>query len=99
MRAADPDVIEEWKWNTPVWSRSGIICTGEACRKVVKLTFAHGPALPDPMGLFNFSLAGNLRRAIDIHAGDMVEPAALTALLRAAVARNLAAAGQRGGPG
>lgn len=99
IRAADPDVTEEWKWNIPVWSRAGILCTGETYQKVVKLTFAHGAALPDPSGLFNSSLTGNLRRAIDIREGEMPEPAAFTALVRAAAARNLAAQGKKGRQG
>lgn len=89
--AADPEVVEEWKWRgTPVWSRSGIICTGEAYRSVVKLTFAHGAALPDPSCLFNSSLDGKVRRAIDLREGDAMDSVALTALVQAAVARNIA---------
>lgn len=92
IRAADPDVVEEWKWRgTPVWSHDGMICTGEAYRDVVKLTFAHGAALPDPAGLFNASLEGKVRRAIDVHEGDRLDAKALQALVRAAIARNLAA--------
>jgi hypothetical protein len=88
--AADPQIIEEWKWRgTPVWSRGGIVCTGETYKSVVKLTFAQGAALEDPAGLFNSSLAGNTRRAIDIHEGDRIDAAALKALIRAAVALNL----------
>src|SRR5579863_2439265 len=93
--AADPEIAEEWKWvkattpGTPVWSHGGIICTGETYKNVVKMTFAKGAALEDPSGLFNSSLDGNLRRAIDIHEGDKVNEAALKALIRAAVALNL----------
>src|SRR5271166_2458851 len=90
IHAADPEIVEEWKWmGTSVWSHGGIVCTGETYRKVVKLTFAKGAALPDPSGLFNSSLEGNVRRAIDIHEGDKIDEAALTDLLRAAVALNL----------
>jgi len=86
---ADPEMDEEWKWMaTPVWSHHGIVCTGEAYAKVVKLTFAQGARLPDPSRLFNASLAGNTRRAIDIHEGEKVEPGAFKALVKAAVARN-----------
>jgi hypothetical protein len=86
---ADPDVIEEWKWmGTPVWSHHGIICTGESYTKVVKLTFAHGARLPDPSRLFNSSLEGNTRRALDIHEGEIVDAGAFKALVKAAVARN-----------
>lgn len=85
----DPRIIEEWKWmGTPVWSRDGIVCTGESYKKVVKLTFAHGASLPDPSRLFNSSLAGNMRRAIDIHEGETVDVRAFKALVKAAVARN-----------
>ena len=95
IRAADPEIAEEWKWvkattpGTPVWSHGGIICTGETYKNVVKMTFAKGAALEDPSGLFNSSLDGNVRRAIDIHEGDKVNEAALKALIRAAVALNL----------
>ena len=90
IRAADPGIVEEWKWmGTPVWSHGGIVCTGETYKSVVKLTFARGAALEDPAGLFNSSLDGNVRRAIDIHEGDAVDAAALTNLVRAAVALNL----------
>ena len=90
IHAADPEIVEEWKWmGTPVWSHSGIVCTGETYKKVVKLTFAKGAALKDPAGLFNSSLDGNVRRAIDIHEGDIVDEAALKTLIRAAVALNL----------
>ena len=86
---ADPAMVEEWKWRgVPVWSRNGIVCTGETYRKVVKLTFAKGAALDDPAGLFNASLEGNTRRAIDIAEGQQIDPAAFTALIRAAVALN-----------
>jgi len=88
---ADPEVTEEWKWSTPVWSHSGIICTGEVYKKAVKLTFAQGAALPDPSRLFNSSLEGNTRRAIDIHEGDQPSATAFKALIKAAVAKNLAA--------
>jgi hypothetical protein len=87
---ADPDVVEEWKWmGTPVWSHDGVICTGESYKNVVKLTFAKGASLKDPARLFNSSLDGNVRRAIDIHEGDKVDEAALKDLIRAAVALNL----------
>lgn len=87
---ADPEVIEEWKWKgTPVWSHDGIICTGEVYTKVVKLTFARGAQLPDPAGLFNSSLEGNVRRAIDIREGEKIDRIAFQALVRAAVARNI----------
>jgi hypothetical protein len=86
---ADPDVVEEWKWmGTPVWSHDGIICTGESYKKVVKLTFARGASLEDPAGLFNSSLDGNVRRAIDIHEGEEVDASAFKALVREAVALN-----------
>jgi hypothetical protein len=85
----DPRMIEEWKWmGTPVWSRDGIVCTGESYKKVVKLTFAHGASLQDPSRLFNSSLEGNMRRAIDIHEGETVDARAFKALVKAAVARN-----------
>jgi hypothetical protein len=88
---AVPDAVEEWKWmGTPVWSRDGIICTGEAYKQAVKLTFAKGAALEDPAKLFNASLDGNVRRAIDIREGEVVDAAAFTALVREAVALNLA---------
>jgi hypothetical protein len=90
MHEADPEVLEEWKWmGTPVWSHAGIICTGETYKSVVKMTFAKGAALKDPSGLFNSSLEGNVRRAIDIHEGEEVNEAALKDLIRAAVALNL----------
>jgi hypothetical protein len=89
VQQADPDVVEEWKWRgVPVWSHAGIICTGETYKNVVKMTFARGASLPDPAGLFNSSLEGNTRRAIDFHEGDEVDEKALKALIRAAVARN-----------
>ena len=91
IRQADPGVIEEMKWRgVPVWSHDGIICTGETYKSVVKLTFAKGAALPDPAGLFNSSLDGNVRRAIDFAEGDTVDAAAFKALIRGAVAANLA---------
>jgi hypothetical protein len=85
---ADAGITEEWKWNTPVWSRDGIVCTGEAYKKVVKLTFARGASVPDPSRLFNSSLTGNTRRAIDIQEGEKVNARAFKALVKAAVARN-----------
>jgi hypothetical protein len=87
---ADPEMTEEWKWSTPVWSHHGIVCTGEAYTKAVKLTFARGASIPDPSRLFNSSLEGNTRRAIDIHEGENVDPVAFRALVKAAVARNAA---------
>ena len=88
--AADSGILEELKWRgTPVWSRGGMLCTGETYKNIVKMTFAKGAALPDPAGLFNSSLDGNVRRAIDIHEGDVVDELALQALIRAAVALNL----------
>jgi hypothetical protein len=90
IHEADPEIVEEWKWmGTPVWSHGGNICTGETYKKVVKLTFAKGAALKDPAGLFNSSLDGNVRRAIDIHEGEKVNAKALKDLIRAAVALNL----------
>ena len=91
IHAADPEIVEEWKWGIPVWSHGGILCTGETYKNHVKLTFAKGASLPDPSGLFNSSLDGNVRRAIDIDEGDQVNEAALKALIRAAVALNLKA--------
>ncbi len=85
---ADPDVVEEWKWANPVWSHDGIICTGESYKKIVKLTFAEGASLKDPARLFNSSLDGNVRRAIDIHEGEEVDASAFKALVRQAVALN-----------
>jgi hypothetical protein len=90
IKEADPEVVEEWKWmGTPVWSHSGDICTGETYKNVVKLTFAKGASLKDPSGLFNSSLEGKVRRAIDIHEGDKINEAALKDLIRAALAFNL----------
>jgi len=90
VHEADPEIVEEWKWmGTPVWSHGGIVCTGETYKNVVKMTFAKGAVLKDPSGLFNSSLDGNVRRAIDIHEGDKVDEAALKNLIRAAVALNL----------
>jgi hypothetical protein len=88
IQEADAGMIEEWKWNVPVWSHGGLICTGETYKKVVKLTFAKGASLPDPSGLFNSSLEGNVRRAIDFHESDEVNVKALQALIRAAVDLN-----------
>ena len=89
IRQADPQVVEEWKWRgVPVWSHDGLICTGETYKGVVKMTFARGAALEDPAGLFNASLDGNTRRAIDFHEGDRIDEVALTALVRAAVRLN-----------
>jgi hypothetical protein len=89
IKQADPEVIEEWKWRgVPVWSHAGIICTGETYKNVVKMTFAKGASLEDPSGLFNSSLEGNTRRAIDVHEGDKIDEKALQALIRAAVALN-----------
>ena len=85
---AEPAMTEEWKWSNPVWAHGGIVCTGEAYAKAVKLTFARGASLDDPSGLFNSSLTGNTRRAIDIHEGETVDARAFTALVKAAVARN-----------
>ena len=90
---ADPEVVEEWKWRgVPVWYHAGIVCTGESYKKVVKMTFAKGASLEDPSGLFNSSLDGNTRRAIDFHEGDQVDEEALKALVRAAVALNTSSA-------
>ncbi|MGI8525835.1 MAG: DUF1801 domain-containing protein [Pseudolabrys sp.] len=89
IKQADPDVVEEWKWRgVPVWEHDGIICTGETYKSVVKMTFAKGASLKDPSGLFNSSLEGNTRRAIDFHEGDKIDAKALKALIRAAVALN-----------
>ena len=98
IRQADPEVVEEWKWRgVPVWSHDGIICTGETYKAVVKMTFAKGAALPDPSGLFNSSLEGNTRRAIDFHEGEAIDERALKALVRAAVALNTTSGrGKRG---
>ena len=89
VKQADPDVVEEWKWNVPVWSHDGLICTGETYKSAVKMTFAKGAALADPSRLFNSSLAGNTRRAIDFHEGEKIDEKALMALVRAAVALNV----------
>ncbi|HEX4979895.1 MAG TPA: DUF1801 domain-containing protein [Acidimicrobiales bacterium] len=97
IHRAEPDVVEEWKWQkasspgTPVWSREGIVCTGETYKEVVKLTFARGASVPDPSGLFNASLTGNTRRAIDLREGDELDEEAFVELVRAAVAANAAA--------
>ena len=91
IRKADPEIVEEWKWGIPVWSHGGIVCTGETYKNHVKMTFAKGAAVKDPSALFNSSLEGNVRRAIDIHEGDKVNEAALKDLIRAAVALNLQA--------
>jgi hypothetical protein len=88
VREADPEVVEEWKWSVPVWSHDGLICTGETYKSVVKLTFAKGASLKDPARLFNSSLDGNVRRAIDIHEGEVVNEPAFRALVRQAVALN-----------
>ena len=96
IHAADPQIVEEWKWmGTPVWEHDGIICTGESYKKVVKLTFARGAALPDPKKLFNSSLEGNVRRALDIPEGEMPNEAAFKKLIKAAVAANIAALAER----
>lgn len=88
IKQADPEVVEEWKWGGPVWSHDGLICTGESYKKVVKLTFAKGAALADPSGLFNSSLEGNTRRAIDVREGEKIDEKAFKALIRAAVTLN-----------
>ena len=98
IKEADRKVVEEWKWGGPVWSHDGIICTGETYKASVKMTFAKGAALPDPAGLFNSSLEGNTRRAIDFHEGDRIDDRALKALIRAAVALNGAARPIPGAP-
>jgi hypothetical protein len=92
IKEAHPEVAEEWKWENPVWSHNGLICTGETYKKAVKLTFAKGAYLKDPSGLFNSSLEGNVRRAIDFHEGDKLDEEALKALIRAAVALNKSSA-------
>ena len=93
IKTADPEAVEEWKWRgTPVWSHNGMICTGETYKNAVKMTFAKGAALKDPSGLFNSSLEGNVRRAIDFHEGDKLDKKALKALIRAAVALNKSSA-------
>jgi hypothetical protein len=97
IKQADPDVVEEWKWRgVPVWSNTGIICTGETYKNVVKMTFAKGASLHDPCRLFNSSLEGNTRRAIDLREGEKIDAKALKALIRAAVALNRSLAAQRG---
>jgi len=96
VHEVDPEIVEEWKWmGTPVWSHGGILCTGETYKSVVKLTFARGAALKDPSRLFNSSLGGNVRRAIDIHEGDTLDEAALKDLIRAAIAFNIPRAARR----
>ncbi len=98
IKQADPEVVEEWKWRgVPVWSHAGIICTGETYKKVVKMTFAKGASLEDPAGLFNSSLEGNTRRAIDLHEGEKIDEKALEALIRAAVALNESSPSRRPG--
>ena len=98
IKQADPEVIEEWKWRgVPVWSHAGIICTGETYKNAVKMTFAKGASLDDPSGLFNSSLEGNTRRAIDFHEGERIDEEALKALIRAAVLLNTSSAAQRPG--
>ena len=92
IKEAAPDIVEEWKWSNPVWSHHGLICTGESYKKVVKMTFAKGASLPDPSGLFNSSLDGNVRRAIDFQESDKLDTKALKALIRAAVALNKSSA-------
>jgi len=96
IKEADPGVTEEWKWSNPVWSHDGIICTGESYKTHVKLTFAKGASLKDPAGLFNSSLDGNVRRAIDIHAGNSVDSSAFKALVRQAVALNSSGSSKAG---
>lgn len=95
ITTSDPKVVEEWKWNVPVWSRDGIICTGESYKSAVKLTFAKGASVDDPKGLFNSSLDGNTRRAIDFREGDKVDEKALTALIRSAIKVNTAGKGKK----
>jgi hypothetical protein len=95
VKDADPEVVEEWKWNVPVWSRDGLICTGETYKSAVKMTFAKGAALEDPSGLFNSSLEGNTRRAIDFHEGEKIDEEALKTLVRAAVTLNKSTARDR----
>ena len=98
IKQADPEVVEEWKWRgVPVWYHDGMICTGETYKNVVKMTFAKGAALDDPSGLFNSSLEGNTRRAIDFHEGEEIDEKALKALIRAAVTLNASRARSRGG--
>ena len=99
IKKADPDVVEEWKWRgVPVWEHDGIICTGETYKTVVKMTFAKGASLKDPSGLFNSSLEGNVRRAIDFHEGDRIDEKALKALIREAVELNISARASRKKP-
>ena len=93
VKQADPDVVEEWKWGVPVWSHAGILCTGEAYKNAVKTTFAKGASLEDPKGIFNSSLEGNTRRAIDFHEGAAIDEAGFKALIRAAVALNASGKG------
>ncbi len=98
IKEADPEVVEEWKWRgVPVWEHAGIICTGESYKSVVKMTFAKGASLEDPAGLFNSSLDGNVRRAIDIHEGEQFDEEALKALIQAAVDLNLSVQAERSG--
>ena len=97
IQQADPKVVEEWKWAVPVWSHDGLICTGETYKKVVKLTFPKGASLEDPCGLFNSSLEGNTRRAIDFHEGEKIDEKALKALIREAVKLNVSGARRAGG--
>ena len=98
IKQADPEVVEEWKWRgVPVWSHAGMVCTGETYKNVVKMTFAKGASLEDPSGLFNSSLEGNTRRAIDFHEGDEIDEKALKALIRTAVALNTSSAARRPG--
>jgi hypothetical protein len=98
IRAADPEIVEEWKWRgTPVWSHGGIVCTGETYKSVVKITFAKGATLEDPAGLFNSSLEGNVRRAIDIREGEVVDEGALRELIRVAVGLNLKGKSKKAG--
>jgi len=95
IKQADPEVVEEWKWTTPVWSHDGLICTGETYKNVVKMTFAKGASLDDPSGLFNSSLEGRVRRAIDFREGDKINEKALKTLIRAAAALNTSSASHR----
>ena len=98
VHEADPEIVEEWKWRgVPVWSHAGMICTGETYKNAVKMTFAKGASLEDPSGLFNSSLEGNTRRAIDFHEGDKIDERALKALIRAAVALNTSSTARRSG--
>jgi hypothetical protein len=92
IKQAEPEVVEEWKWSVPVWSRDGLICTGETYKSAVKLTFAKGASLKDPSGLFNSSLEGNVRRALDIHEGEALDEDAFKALIRAAATLNRSSA-------